>query len=97
MISKVKPLHAKVEETTAAVEEAEHRLMTLENKKKVRYIVYFETLCVEYFHFVLLEKEKVTSRLSGGKVNLPSWDTMKPLFCSGFKSWSGHLPLFTQG
>ena len=35
MISKVKPLHAKVEETTAAVEEAEHRLSTLENKKKV--------------------------------------------------------------
>ncbi|XP_033641711.1 dynein beta chain, flagellar outer arm-like [Asterias rubens] len=34
MISKVKPLHAKVEETTAAVEEAEHRLSTLENKKK---------------------------------------------------------------
>ncbi|XP_022099208.1 dynein beta chain, ciliary-like [Acanthaster planci] len=34
MISKVKPLHTKVEETTAAVEEAEHRLATLENKKK---------------------------------------------------------------
>ena len=35
MISKVKPLHKKVEETRAAIEEAEHKLGMLENKKKV--------------------------------------------------------------
>jgi dynein heavy chain len=35
MISKVKPLHQKVEETTTAVDEAEHKMATLENKRKV--------------------------------------------------------------
>uniref|UniRef100_K1PIP3 Dynein beta chain, flagellar outer arm n=1 Tax=Magallana gigas TaxID=29159 RepID=K1PIP3_MAGGI len=34
MISKVKPLHQKVEETTTAVDEAEHKMATLENKRK---------------------------------------------------------------
>nr|XP_006816782.1 PREDICTED: dynein heavy chain 17, axonemal-like [Saccoglossus kowalevskii] len=34
MLSKVKPLHAKVEETAAAVEEAEHKLSTLVSKRK---------------------------------------------------------------
>ncbi|KAK3108743.1 hypothetical protein FSP39_014630 [Pinctada imbricata] len=34
MISKVIPLHQKVEETTAAVDEAEHKMATLENKHK---------------------------------------------------------------
>lgn len=34
MISKVKPLHRKVEETRVAIEEAEHKLSMLENKKK---------------------------------------------------------------
>lgn len=36
MISKVKPLHQKVEETTTAVDEAEHKMATLENKRKVK-------------------------------------------------------------
>jgi len=35
MISKVKPLHQKVEETTQAVDDAEHKMATLENKRKV--------------------------------------------------------------
>ena len=34
MISKVKPLHQKVEETTSAVDDAEHKMSTLENKRK---------------------------------------------------------------
>lgn len=34
MISKVKPLHQKVDETTAAVDDAEHKMSTLENKRK---------------------------------------------------------------
>ncbi|XP_069115919.1 uncharacterized protein [Argopecten irradians] len=34
MISKVKPLHQKVEETTQAVDDAEHKMATLENKRK---------------------------------------------------------------
>ncbi|KAH9514965.1 hypothetical protein Btru_021540, partial [Bulinus truncatus] len=34
MISKVKPLHKKVEETTQAVDVAQHRMNTLENKRK---------------------------------------------------------------
>ncbi|XP_078672103.1 uncharacterized protein LOC144911712 isoform X1 [Branchiostoma floridae x Branchiostoma belcheri] len=34
MISKVKPLHNKVEQTAAAVEMAEHRMSTLETKRK---------------------------------------------------------------
>ena len=34
MISKVKPLHQKVEETTAAVDSAQHRMNTLENKRR---------------------------------------------------------------
>ncbi|XP_071959570.1 uncharacterized protein [Antedon mediterranea] len=34
MISRVKPLHQKVEETTKEVEIAEHKLMTLENKRR---------------------------------------------------------------
>nr|XP_022320176.1 dynein beta chain, flagellar outer arm-like isoform X6 [Crassostrea virginica] len=34
MISKVKPLHQKVEETTTSVDEAEHKMATLENKRK---------------------------------------------------------------
>lgn len=39
MISKVKPLHQKVEETTTAVDEAEHKMATLENKRKVKMAV----------------------------------------------------------
>ena len=34
MISKVKPLHQKVDETTQAVDDAEHKMSTLENKRK---------------------------------------------------------------
>ncbi|KAJ8316216.1 hypothetical protein KUTeg_006230, partial [Tegillarca granosa] len=34
MISKVKPLHQKVDATTQAVDEAEHRMATLESKRK---------------------------------------------------------------
>ncbi|GFO25145.1 dynein beta chain, ciliary-like, partial [Plakobranchus ocellatus] len=34
MISKVKPLHQKVEETTLAVDSAQHKMNTLENKRK---------------------------------------------------------------
>ena len=34
MISKVKPLRQKVEETTSAVDDAEHKMSTLENKRK---------------------------------------------------------------
>uniref|UniRef100_A0A2C9LWF7 Dynein heavy chain coiled coil stalk domain-containing protein n=1 Tax=Biomphalaria glabrata TaxID=6526 RepID=A0A2C9LWF7_BIOGL len=34
MISKVKPLHQKVEETTQAVDTAQHKMNTLENKRK---------------------------------------------------------------
>ncbi|XP_033103095.1 dynein heavy chain 9, axonemal-like [Anneissia japonica] len=34
MISRVKPLHQKVEDTTKEVEIAEHKLMTLENKRR---------------------------------------------------------------
>ncbi len=35
MISKVKPLHKKVEETTHAIDSAEHKMAMLENKRKV--------------------------------------------------------------
>ena len=34
MISKVKPLHKKVEETTQAIDNAEHKMNVLENKRK---------------------------------------------------------------
>ncbi|XP_071095883.1 uncharacterized protein [Haliotis cracherodii] len=34
MLSKVKPLHAKVDETTQAVDSAEHKMNTLESKRK---------------------------------------------------------------
>ena len=37
MISKVKPLYKKVEETTAAIDGAEHRMSVLDNKRKVIY------------------------------------------------------------
>ena len=39
MISKVKPLHQKVEETTTSVDEAEHKMATLENKRKVKIFI----------------------------------------------------------
>jgi hypothetical protein len=35
MISKVKPLHNKVEETTGAIDHAEHKMNILDNKRKV--------------------------------------------------------------
>ena len=35
MVSRVKPLHAKVEQTTQAIDNAEHKMMILENKRKV--------------------------------------------------------------
>ena len=35
MLSKVKPLHQKVEETTQAVDNAQHKMNTLETKRKV--------------------------------------------------------------
>ena len=35
MISRVKPLHKKVEETTESIDSAEHRMMILEKKRKV--------------------------------------------------------------
>lgn len=34
MISRVKPLHVKVEETARAIEDAEHRMIQLDNKRK---------------------------------------------------------------
>ncbi len=34
MISKVKPLHKKVEETTQAIDNAEHKMSVLENKRQ---------------------------------------------------------------
>ena len=37
MISKVKPLHKKVEETTQAIENAEQKMAVLENKRKVMF------------------------------------------------------------
>lgn len=36
MISKVKPLHQKVEETMQAVDSAQHKMNTLESKHKVK-------------------------------------------------------------
>ena len=41
MISKVKPLHQKVEETTTSVDEAEHKMATLENKRKVKIVIIY--------------------------------------------------------
>ena len=35
MVSHVKPLHTKVEQTTQAIDNAEHKMMILENKRKV--------------------------------------------------------------
>ena len=43
MISKVKPLHNKVEETTAAIDNAEHKMNILANKRKVCYEIYVVT------------------------------------------------------
>lgn len=34
MISKVKPLHAKVDQTTQAIDDAEHKMTILENKRR---------------------------------------------------------------
>ena len=34
MISKVKPLHTKVEQTTTAIDSAEHKMSILENKRQ---------------------------------------------------------------
>ena len=34
MISKVKPLHTKVDQTTQAIDDAEHKMGILENKRK---------------------------------------------------------------
>ena len=39
MISKVKPLHKKVEETAQAIDNAEHKMNVLENKRKVYFTV----------------------------------------------------------
>lgn len=48
MISKVKPLHKKVEEMTQAVDSAQHRMNALDNKRKVSYV-----LCIFYVqHYV---------------------------------------------
>ena len=38
MISKVKPLHKKVEETALAIDNAEHKMNVLENKRKVLHV-----------------------------------------------------------
>ena len=38
MISKVKPLHKKVEETALAIDNAEHKMNVLENKRKVVHV-----------------------------------------------------------
>ena len=40
MISKVKPLHSKVEQTMTAIDNAEHKMSMLENKRKVSYVIY---------------------------------------------------------
>ena len=53
MISKVKPLHKKVEETALAIDNAEHKMNVLENKRKVlhvpfliqSYVVIFQIWC----------------------------------------------------
>ena len=48
MISKVKPLHKKVEETTQAIDNAEHKMNVLENKRKV-----FAKLNISYYLTIL--------------------------------------------
>ena len=42
MISKVKPLHKKVEETTQAIDNAEHKMNVLENKRKVSHLYFYK-------------------------------------------------------
>ena len=48
MVSKVKPLHNKVEQTTQAVDNAEHKMMTLENKRKVSRSSFYFSLNIGY-------------------------------------------------
>ena len=45
MISRVKPLHTAVEKTSQSVEHAQHKMKTLEGKRKVLIIEFSWILC----------------------------------------------------
>ena len=54
MVSHVKPLHTKVEQTTQAIDNAEHKMMILENKRKVCIDLLMYNMNCVYLHALLL-------------------------------------------